>query len=126
MKAVLERTAKEYITAASAASETNLFNKSSSQAAMVNSMMSVSDLHSHMQNTISQMRGDKTITETTASVSNGGGGIISMRRFGEGGTGAMNNYEVGEEDDELGLSQLASAVNQISAVQTHQHSVMTG
>ena len=54
-----------------------------------------------MQNTISQMRGDKTVTETTASVSNEGGGI-------------KRNVRIADED-ELGLSQLASAVNQISA-----------
>ena len=49
------------------------------------------------------MRGDKTVTETTASVSNEGGGIKRNVRI---------------EDDELGLSQLASAVNQISAAQS--------
>lgn len=36
---------------------------------------SVGDLHSLMQNTISQMRGNKTVTDTTASVSNNDGGI---------------------------------------------------
>ena len=51
----------------------------------------LSDLHSHMQNTISQMRGDKTVTDTTASVSNEGGGI-SLQRNPRG------------DDDELGLS----------------------
>lgn len=65
-----------------------------------------------MQNTISQMRGDKTVTETTASVSNEGGGIKRNVRIAD--------------DDELGLSQLASAVNQISASQSQQNSVITG
>ena len=60
-----------------------------------------------MQNTISMMRGDKTITETTASVSNEGGGINVLQR------NAREGHD--EEEDELGLSQLASAVNQISA-----------
>ena len=66
-------------------------------AALVNSMMmSVSDLHSHMQNTISQMRGDKTVTETTASVSNNNGA---------GGFLQRNDIEgVRGEDDDLGLS----------------------
>ena len=68
--------------------------------AMYDSMQfsSVSELHSHMQNTISQMRGDKTVTDTTASVSIDGGGI-GLQRNPRG------------DDDELGLSQLASAVN---------------
>ena len=44
-----------------------------------------------MQNTISQMRGDKTVTETTASVSIEGGGI-----------GLQRNLR--GDDDELGLS----------------------
>ena len=39
-------------------------------------LSSVGDLHSHMQNTISQMRGNKTVTETTASVSQDDGGIL--------------------------------------------------
>jgi hypothetical protein len=41
--------------------------------------------------TISQMRGDKTVTETTASVSNEGGGI-GLQRL------------VRQDEDELGLS----------------------
>lgn len=49
-------------------------------------------------NTISCMHGDKTVTETTASISNEGGGI-GVR---------------GGEEDEVGLSQFASAANQIS------------
>ena len=65
-----------------------------------NQFSSYGDLSRHMQNTISMMRGDKTVTETTASVSIEGGGIKRNMRV---------------EDDELGLSQLASAVNQISA-----------
>ena len=77
------------------------------------SSLGLGDLHSHMQNTISQMRGNKTVTETTASVSIGGGGI-SLQRNLRG------------DEDELGLSQLASAVNQISAAHSHQHSVITG
>ena len=75
---------------------------------------SVGDLQSHMQNTISQMRGDKTVTDTTASVSNAGGGIGLQQRNPRA------------EEDELGLSQLASAVNQISAAQSYQNSVITG
>ena len=60
------------------------------------------------------MRGDKTVTDTTASVSNEGGGI-----------GLQRNLR--NDDDELGLSQLASAVNQISAAsQSYQNSVITG
>ena len=52
------------------------------------------------------MRGNKTVTDTTASVSIGGGGI-SLQRNLRG------------DEDELGLSQLASAVNQISAAHSH-------
>ena len=63
--------------------------------------------------TISQMRGDKTVTETTASVSNEGGGI-GLQRL------------VRQDEDELGLSQLVSAVNQNSANSQHQNSMMTG
>lgn len=48
-----------------------------------NQLSNLSDLHSHMQNTISMMRGDKTITETTASVSNEGGGINLQRNARE-------------------------------------------
>ena len=57
-----------------------------------------------MQNTISMMRGDKTITETTASVSNEGGGIKLLHRNARG-----EGHD--DEDDDLALSQLASAVN---------------
>ena len=46
------------------------------------------------------MRGDKTVTETTASVSNEGGGINRRQAGGPE-----------DDDDELALSQLASAVN---------------
>lgn len=63
-------------------------------------------------NTISQMHGDKTVTETTASVSNEGGGIGLQRH-------------ARPDEDELGLSQLASAVNQISARSQLQNSAMT-
>jgi len=67
-----------------------------------------------MQNTISQMRGDTTVTDTTASVSHNDGGIGLQRN-------------VRGDDDELGLSQLASAVNQISAAHiSQQNSVITG
>lgn len=61
--------------------------------AMYNSMQfsSVGELHSHMQSTISQMRGDKTVTDTTASVSIEGGGI-----------GLQRNLRA--DEDELGLS----------------------
>jgi len=44
------------------------------------------------------MRGDKTVTDTTMSVSNEGGGISHIRN-------------PRPDEDELGLSQLASAVN---------------
>ena len=85
-------------------------------------LSSLGDLHSHMQNTISMMRGDKTITETTASVSNvEGGNITVLPRSGDAR---------GEDEDELGLSQLASAVNQISAAHLNvsqlQQSIVTG
>ena len=46
------------------------------------------------------MRGNKTVTETTASVS-----------FDDGG---IRRNPARADEDELGLSQLASAVNQIS------------
>ena len=120
-KAVLTRTAEQYAATAKEqlSQASGMAQPNENSAALVNSMMmSVSDLHSHMQNTISQMRGDKTVTETTASVSNNNGA---------GGFLQRNDIEgVRGDDDDLGLSQLASAVNQISAVQSHQHSVMTG
>ena len=61
------------------------------------------------------MRGNKTITETTASVSNEGGGINVVHRGGQRSQGGPD-----DDDDELALSQLASAVNQISALHHHQ------
>ena len=58
------------------------------------------------------MRGNKTVTETTASVSHDDGGILQRNARAD--------------EDELGLSQLAQAVNQISAAQSYQNSVITG
>ena len=59
------------------------------------------------------MRGDKTITETTASVSIEGGGIKLLHR----NVREVEGHE--DDDDDLALSQLASAVNQISASVHH-------
>ena len=63
------------------------------------------------------MRGDKTITETTASVSNEGGQINIVHR-------AAPDAQEDDDEDEHALSQLASAVNQFSAAHhnvSHQH-----
>ena len=55
------------------------------------SMANLESMMTSRNTTLSQMRGDKTVTETTASISNEGGGI-GLQRLAR------------QDEDELGLS----------------------
>jgi len=54
-------------------------------------MANLESMMTSRNTTLSQMRGDKTVTETTASISNEGGGI-GLQRLAR------------QDEDELGLS----------------------